>query len=237
MGKSPGDVMLASYAGSVQSLEERRAAGTQYWEVNMDLLIYGNVAYFVILLLLRWWMKDRDAYNPRLFMQMYNLSCVVLAGISGVCIGLYKLNHIGGKFVCNERGTQLNDTADGLLQWGFWFFYHQKFWEFLDTFIFMLRKSYRQVSFLHVFHHSSITFITALGVQYDASGDTYLASLLNSWVHVLMYGHYFLTSIGSTLSAPLRPYLTSIQLIQFLIILGQHFYAYAMGEDCGFGNW
>ena len=175
--------MLASYAGSVQSLEERRAAGTQYWEVNMDLLIYGNVAYFVILLLLRWWMKDRDAYNPRLFMQMYNLSCVVLAGISGVCIGLYKLNHIGGKFVCNERGTQLNDTADGLLQWGFWFFYHQKFWEFLDTFIFMLRKSYRQVSFLHVFHHSSITFITALGVQYDASGDTYLASLLNSWVH------------------------------------------------------
>jgi hypothetical protein len=29
-------------------------------------------------------------------------------------------------------------------------------------------------------------------------GDTYLAALLNSWVHVLMYGHYFLTSIGST---------------------------------------
>jgi hypothetical protein len=24
-------------------------------------------------------------------------------------------------------------------------FYHQKYWEFVDTFIFMLRKSYRQV--------------------------------------------------------------------------------------------
>jgi hypothetical protein len=34
-------------------------------------------------------------------------------------------------------------------------------------------------------------------------------------------GHYFLTSIGSKASAPLRPYLTTLQLVQFLIILGQ----------------
>jgi elongation of very long chain fatty acids protein 4 len=150
------------------------------------LLIYGNICYFSTLALLYLWMRDREAYNPRLFMQFYNLSCVLLAGISGVCILLYKVSHTGGKFVCNPRGGQLNDTADGLLQWGFWFFYHQKYWEFLDTFIFMLRKSYRQVSFLHVFHHSSITIVTAIAVQFDSSGDTYLASLLNSWVHVLM---------------------------------------------------
>jgi hypothetical protein len=30
----------------------------------------------------------------------------------------------------------------------------------------------RQVSFLHVFHHSSITLVTALAVQFDTSGDT-----------------------------------------------------------------
>ena len=54
----------------------------------------------------------------------------------------------------------------------------------MDTFIFMLRKSNRQVTFLHVFHHSSITIVTAIAVNFDTSGDTYLASLLNSWVRI-----------------------------------------------------
>lgn len=44
----------------------------------------------------------------------------------------------------------------------------------------MLRKSYRQVSFLHVYHHSSITVVTMLAAQFDTSGDVYLAALLNS---------------------------------------------------------
>ena len=66
----------------------------------------------------------------------------------------------------------------------------------MDTFIFMLRKSDRQVTFLHVYHHSSITLVTMLAAQFDTSGDTFLPALLNSWIHVLMYGHYFLTSIG-----------------------------------------
>ena len=94
-----------------------------------------------------------------------------------------------------------------------------------------------RASFLHVFHHSSITIVVAIAVQFDSSGDLYLAALLNSWVHVLMYGHYFLTSIGSKASAPLRPYLTSLQLIQFLIILGQNMASLYYGNDCGFAQW
>ena len=40
------------------------------------------------------------------------------------------------------------------------------------------------MSFLHVYHHSSITIITAISAQYDVAGDLYLAALLNSWIHV-----------------------------------------------------
>jgi elongation of very long chain fatty acids protein 4 len=43
-------------------------------------------------------------------------------------------------------------------------FYYQKFYEFVDTFIFMMRNSYRQVTFLHVYHHSSITIVVAMYV-------------------------------------------------------------------------
>ena len=129
--------------------------------------------YFATLLGLRWWMAEREAYAPRRFMQLYNLSCVFLAGTSGVAIAAYKWQK-PGLFVCNAPDVS---TEEGrLLSWGIMVFYcapalpsppnptslvrvrdllrslsagwlgaDQKYWEFLDTFIFLLRKSYRQV--------------------------------------------------------------------------------------------
>lgn len=230
--------ITSSFDKSVQQLQARRASGQHHWEADSNVLIAGNVLYFATLAVLYLWMKNRPALNPRLFMQFYNVSCVILAGMSGVAIAMYKWRQTGGTFVCNTPRTnsQFGDSSDGLLTWGIYLYYYQKYWEFLDTFIFMVRKSYRQVSFLHVFHHSSITCITMLAVQFDTCGDIYLGALLNSWIHVLMYGHYFLTSIGVK-NAPWRPYLTSMQLVQFLVILGQYVLAWVKGSDCGVPDW
>ena len=51
-----------------------------------------------------------------------------------------------------------------------------------------------------------------------------------------MYGHYFLTSIGVK-NAPWRPYITSMQLAQFLAILGQNVTAWLRGRECGQPDW
>jgi elongation of very long chain fatty acids protein 4 len=45
----------------------------------------------------------------------------------------------------------MNPHTQAWLQFGVKLFYYQKFWEFIDTFIFMIRNNYRQVSFLHVY--------------------------------------------------------------------------------------
>jgi len=37
-----------------------------------------------------------------------------------------------------------------------WLFYFSKIMEFVDTMIMVLKKNNRQISFLHVYHHSSI---------------------------------------------------------------------------------
>lgn len=102
--------------------------------------------------------------------------------------------------------------------WLIYVFFLQKFWEFLDTWIFILRKSFRQVTFLHLYHHSSITLVTASFI-FDIGGDFYLPALLNSFIHVLMYLHYFVTSIG--IKSWWSKYLTSLQLIQFVLIATQ----------------
>ena len=53
-----------------------------------------------------------------------------------------------------------------------------------------------QVSFLHVYHHMSINAVVGLSLPYAWAGDMYLPIVLNAFVHVLLYTHYFLTGLG-----------------------------------------
>ena len=49
------------------------------------------------------------------------------------------------KFVGNQDLLLENDEASAWLVWANKMFYYQKYWEFIDTFIFLIRNSYRQV--------------------------------------------------------------------------------------------
>lgn len=106
------------------------------------------------------------------------------------------------------------------MAFAFWFFFAQKFWEFLDTWFFILKKNFRQVTFLHVYHHSSITFVVGLVVPYSFSGDFYLPILLNSIVHVIMYSYYLLMVLK--VKFPWKNLITILQLVQFCIIMTQN---------------
>merc|ERR1719389_53497 len=133
-----------------------------------------------------------------------------------------------GSFACNETDR----TKKGeFLAWIFWVFFAQKFWEFLDTFFFILRKSFRQVTFLHIFHHCSINIVIGLILPHDYNGDMYLPILLNAIVHVLMYSHYLVTALG--MNSWWKQWLTSLQLLQFCLICAQSGMAYYKGPDCG----
>merc|ERR1719158_1952987 len=104
-------------------------------------------------------------------------------------------------FACNENlelgaAQWLTDDGVNLVANAVWWFYAQKFFEFADTWFFILRKSFRQVTFLHVFHHCSINIVVGLIGPHVYNGDMYLPIVLNACVHVLMYGHYLAALIG-----------------------------------------
>ena len=124
---------------------------------NLEAIVAANVAYLLVIFSVVQWVKRSGPVKDALvkpFMLFYNLSCVALAGTVVVGVVRYKLSKFGteyGGFVCNppELGTRDGETV----AWYIWLYYAQKYWEYLDTLIFAMRGSLRQLSFLHVYHH------------------------------------------------------------------------------------
>ena len=162
---------------------------------------------------------------------MYNAVCVALAAYVVVGVVQYKLAR-PGSFACNEPDLS---PAGQRLSRVLWFYYAQKFLEYGDTLTMVLRKSFRQLTPLHLYHHVSITVVTALFLRYDLNGDTYLPALANSFVHVLMYSHYLLAAFG--IDTWWKKQLTSLQLVQFLTVMAQSLVSLARGSSCGFPEW
>ena len=52
-----------------------------------------------------------------------------------------------------------------------WWYFISKHIELLDTLIFVLRKQYRQVTFLHVYHHSTMPILWWIGVNWVPGGQ------------------------------------------------------------------
>jgi len=222
--------VIETIAQGKYSYEQRVEAGTQpdLPFVNAKSLLIGNALYFGITFVLYLIMsRKKTPFGLKPLIAVYNAICVFLAGYVVYGIIRYKLKH-PGNFACNP----VDLSEDGkYLAWIIWVFLAQKFWEFADTWFFILRKSFRQVTFLHLFHHSSITFVIGSIVVYDHNGNMYLPVALNAFVHVLMYSHYLVTVLG--MKSWWRHYLTSLQLIQFMIITTQSIVAYIQGPSCG----
>ena len=117
------------------------------------------------------------------------------------------------------------DASDAAMTRVVYVFYVSKIYEFLDTVIMIAKGSLRQVSFLHVYHHVSISFIW-WAICYNApGGEAYLSLIMNSWVHVCMYQYYLLSTVIKEPGSRRRwlwwgKYLTQMQMLQFAVNLG-----------------
>lgn len=113
-------------------------------------------------------------------------------------------------------------------------FFYSRIIELIDTLWIVLRKKNRQITFLHVFHHSFVLLMTWFYFRIAPGGSSAMFPIVNGMVHTVMYAYYTLSTFDS-----LKPYLwwkkyvTRIQLTQF-IILGLHFTVAALTPDCGY---
>ena len=78
-----------------------------------------------------------------------------------------------------------------------------------------------QLTFLHVYHHSTMPFVIWFGANFAPGGNSVFGPAQNSVVHVIMYSYYFLASFGPKYRKFLwwKKYLTLLQLTQFSVNL------------------
>jgi len=179
---------------------------TQDW-VLMDLKVclLIMVAYVGFVLLL----KKLDDFIPQLELYyarlLHNLTLTLLSGymVLEILRQLILTRNIGG-ILPGEQGLGMAAVL--------WVFYASKILEFGDTFIMIFRKKWEQVSFLHVYHHASVFLIWWFNVLYYPGGEAFFPALFNSFVHVLMYSYYLLSTFK--LEMPWKKYLTSLQISQ-----------------------
>lgn len=192
------------------------------WMIQPWVLVGQAAGYLVFMTLLRGWMKDRVPYTCNDSMKVYNLAQIIIC--SYMTHGLFWNlvdNQTNGGWV-DIMGISLpnifgfNNTYSAQGEWFLYVHYMSKFLDYFDTLFIVLKKKDRQYSFLHTYHHSTIGPIWGLLLFLGVHGGTVcFGALLNSFVHVLMYTHYFVTAIGYT--NPFKKLLTLTQINQFYL--------------------
>lgn len=155
-------------------------------------------------------------------LRAYNL-CMIVCNMYAFLHGARILNFGLSCFECNPvDGQDRSAQTMELLHFG-WLFVASRLIEWLDTVFFVLRNRIRQVTKLHVFHHSFVPLIAWTYLKYNPTHAMAFFPLINSFVHAIMYTYYLLATFGPQVRPYLwwKRYLTSMQMLQFVLILIQ----------------
>ena len=107
--------------------------------------------------------------------------------------------------------------------------------ELLDTVFMVLRHKARQITVLHIFHHSSMILLSDYAYHHTPWPAIAVFLCLNSMVHVVLYIYYGLTAMNPENPPLWKQRLTEIQIAQFLIDMVFAGFGYLYHGFCIYG--
>ncbi|CAH1154313.1 unnamed protein product [Phaedon cochleariae] len=211
---------------------------TNSWFLISDpgppLAILSMYLYFV----LNWGprlMKNRQPYELKTVLVVYNFLQVLLSTWL-VVEGLDILNTIKFSWVCQPVDFSNSPIALRIIR-GVYIYFLAKMTELLDTVFFVLRKKDRQITFLHVYHHTAMPMISWGATKYFPGGHGAIVGLINSFVHIVMYSYYMMAAMGPRYQRFLwwKKYITTLQMAQFGLAFLHN--SQLLFVDCGYPRW
>jgi elongation of very long chain fatty acids protein 4 len=149
------------------------------WLVSWPALAAYCVAYLVVIFGLRATASSREKYQLKGFLMLYNAAQIVLCGY--MTVGFYQ-----AAFSVHNP-FYLNGAYTARIEYFFLIHFLSKLLDFCDTFVMCFKQNWRQFTFLHVYHHTTILLIWGFLLQQGhANGTAYFGAFLNSIIHFLM---------------------------------------------------
>ena len=194
-----------------------------------------NSAIYVLLLYVGTrWMKNREPYNLRRPLVLWNTGLAVFSVIALVrtdSFGLAKrmLTEPLEEVSCH---TEVYSVRYQIL-WGF-LYTLSKLVELGDTAFIVLRKT--PLMFLHWYHHITVMFYTWYCIPLRPA-STHIFMAMNLFVHSVMYSYYAFKAAGFRIPSQFAQCITLLQLLQMIGGMAVNIAGYRVlsrGEECQF---
>lgn len=187
----------------------------EWSRANPMIPIVSVTLYAIALVWGKNFMKDREPYKFRNSMAAWNLFLSIFSYVMMIrsVVGLTH-NVVNGEFrdlICT-RPTE----AYGYGSTGFWVcaFMLSKIAELMDTFFIIAHK--KPLIFLHYWHHITVLLYSWFAFVRDVPSSIIFMAV-NSGVHAIMYGYYFLMTIKMKPKWINPVWITVAQLVQMVI--------------------
>lgn len=158
-------------------------------------------------------MANRKPYELRTLMLTYNAIQIIINGwfFCMTCATIFDTKPLSFIFL---QCLSVTDRQYELTKYYLWI----KLLDLIETCIFVLRKKYNQVSFLHVYHHLIVISGVYLVLIIEPGSIGSFLGAANAFVHTLMYAYYFLTIYDPELRSwiMLKKRMTQIQMVIFI---------------------
>ncbi|XP_017077179.1 elongation of very long chain fatty acids protein F [Drosophila eugracilis] len=201
------------------------------WPIILILMAY----LLFVLKLGKVFMRNRKPYDLRTVLRVYNIFQVLYNGVYFGMVFYYVFLKAVCNIHCIESFPQDHEykQPERLLHTAYLL---NKVLDLMDTVFFVLRKSYKQITFLHIYHHVFMSLGSYLLTRYYGTGGHFIAvGLLNSLVHTIMYFYYFISAEYPQLRHNIwwKKYLTLTQISQFFVLMSYAFYVRFLSPNCG----
>ncbi|XP_017149557.1 elongation of very long chain fatty acids protein F [Drosophila miranda] len=195
------------------------------------------VGYLIFVLKLgRDFMAQRKPFNVRRVMLVYNLCQILMNAVMFGCGFYFILIRRVYDLRCMEMLPLDHPEKhfERLVVYAYWL---NKVLDLADTVFFVLRKSYKQITVLHVYHHALMVLgPPVVFYLFGAGGQLCMMGFLNTLVHVVMYAYYYVAAQYPQIKGKLwwKQYITKLQMLQFAILFVQATLVLCLNPGCNF---
>ncbi|XP_018310182.1 elongation of very long chain fatty acids protein AAEL008004 [Mycetomoellerius zeteki] len=164
-------------------------------------------------------MKNRPPYSLKKFIKLYNIVQILINAwliYDYLDSGLFSI-----KLMCPTLDYSYNYIPMRITRC-LWYYFLLKILDYVETGIFVLRKKDTQVTALHLYHHVSTFLLAWITLRYYAIPPIALMSIINSFIHTIMYTYYLLAAWGPNVQkavAPIKRWITILQMVQFIVMI------------------